>query len=121
MSDAREAILYRVRRGLAAHAGDDLRRARVQNWISAHERGTTPSRALGDEAALKALFQKMAEESGASCQTIGKAAEFMSQTFYRRKIRCHHAVTIAQTFGRYQMRRWQYKPTPKVVIVCVTA
>ena len=67
---AREHILRRVREGLAAHPADDLRRARVEERMRTHRRGTTPARAKGEQTAICALFVAMAKEADASVDVV---------------------------------------------------
>jgi len=75
VSDARQRIIDRVRLGLAAHAGDDLRRARVEERLRLHGRGPAPSRASGDARALRQLFLRMVEASGATLAVVGTVGE----------------------------------------------
>lgn len=72
---ARERILARVREGLAAHPHDDLRRARIEERLRAHARGTVPSRTAGDGRALQALFVSMARAADATVKTVASPSE----------------------------------------------
>lgn len=75
MSSARQRIIDRVRLGLAARAGDDLRHARVEERLRVHSRGPAPSRASGDGRALRQLFLRMVEASGATLAVVGTGAD----------------------------------------------
>ncbi len=110
MSQARERILNRIRQGLAAHAGDDLRRARVQSWISNHTRGTTPSRALGEAPALTTLFLKMVGVSGATCTVVASKSELPSSI--AEFLRSHNITTNLRAGGDplLAMLDWESEP-----------
>lgn len=74
MSDARTAILARMRASLGQRAEDTARRAAVADRLQRAPRGVIPARGQLDPAARTELFCKMAEAVQASVARVASAA-----------------------------------------------
>lgn len=72
---ARDAILGKIRRSLAAGPDDAARRGVVADRIAAHAAGLVPARGAGDDAHRRTLFVEMAEKAAASVDRLASAEE----------------------------------------------